>query len=236
MEIRLNKFLNEAGFCSRRAADKLIEEGKVTIDGQKATLGMKVSDGQVVRVGKKVISGKEKRVVLAFYKPMGIVCTEDRRFAGNLVDFINYPMRVTYAGRLDKDSEGLMLLSNDGELVGEITKASNFHEKEYKVRVNKPLTESFIKAMSSGVTINDEEKDIHTVTRKCEVKKTGTYTFSIVLTQGINRQIRRMCEALGYRVRGLIRTRIMHITLGDLKPGGYRELSDMEIAGFSPDL
>lgn len=227
-EIRLNKYISEAGICSRREADKLIEAGKVFVDGKKAVCGMKIHSGQTVKVGKKVIEGKGKMVILAVYKPVGIICTEDRRVKNNIVRFLDYPVRVTYAGRLDKDSEGLLLMTNNGELINQIMRSRNLHEKEYKVTVDKEITEEFIRKMSGGIRIVDKEKNLDTVTRPCVVKKEGTYTFSIILTQGLNRQIRRMCEALGYRVRILKRIRIMNIELGKLKPGEYRTLTEQE--------
>lgn len=227
--IRLNKYLSEAGVCSRREADRLIESGIVTVDGKTAAPGMKVEDGQEVRVGKKVVKSKTKKTVLAVYKPAGIVCTEDKREKKNIIRFLNYPVRITYAGRLDKDSEGLLIMTNDGDLINGMMRARYAHEKEYKVRVNKEVTPEFIEKMSRGVHIRDKEKNLDAVTRPCTVKKTGKYTFSIILTQGLNRQIRRMCEALGYKVDVLKRIRIMNVELGDLKPGQVRELTEQEL-------
>lgn len=227
--IRLNKYLSEAGVCSRREADRLIESGIVTVDGKTAAPGMKVEDGQEVRVGKKVIKSKTEKTVLAVYKPAGIVCTEDKREKKNIIRFLNYPVRITYAGRLDKDSEGLLIMTNDGDLINGMMRARYAHEKEYKVRVNKEVTPEFIEKMSRGVHIRDKEKNLDAVTRPCTVKKTGKYTFSIILTQGLNRQIRRMCEALGYNVDVLKRIRIMNVELGDLKPGQIRELTEQEL-------
>ena len=227
--IRLNKYLSEAGVCSRREADRLIESGIVTVDGKTAAPGMKVEDGQEVRVGKKVVKSKTKKTVLAVYKPAGIVCTEDKREKKNIIRFLNYPVRITYAGRLDKDSEGLLIMTNDGDLINGMMRARFSHEKEYKVRVNKEVTPEFIEKMSRGVHIRDKEKNLDAVTRPCTVKKTGKYTFSIILTQGLNRQIRRMCEALGYKVDVLKRIRIMNVELGDLKPGQVRELTEQEL-------
>ena len=226
--IRLNKYLSEAGVCSRREADRLIESGIVTVDGKTAAPGMKVEDGQEVRVGKKVVKSKTEKTVLAVYKPAGIVCTEDKREKKNIIRFLNYPVRITYAGRLDKDSEGLLIMTNDGDLINGMMRARYAHEKEYKVRVNKEVTPEFIEKMSRGVHIRDKEKNLDAVTRPCTVKKTGKYTFSIILTQGLNRQIRRMCEALGYKVDVLKRIRIMNVELGDLKPGQVRELTEQE--------
>lgn len=227
--IRLNKYLSEAGVCSRREADRLIESGVVTVDGKNAVPGMKVEDGQEVCVGKKRIKSKIKKTVLAVYKPAGIVCTEDKREKKNIIRFLNYPLRVTYAGRLDKDSEGLLIMTNDGDLINGMMRARFSHEKEYKVTVNKEITPEFIEKMSRGVHIRDREKNLDAVTRPCKVRKNGKYTFSIILTQGINRQIRRMCEALGYKVTTLKRIRIMNVELGNLKPGEVRELTEQEL-------
>lgn len=227
--IRLNKYLSEAGICSRREADRLIEAGRVTVDGVRAVPGMKVSEEQKICVGKKVIQGAEQKVVLAVNKPAGIVCTGDMKVKNNIIRFLHYPVRVTYAGRLDKDSEGLLIMTNDGDLINGMMRARYAHEKEYKVRVNKEVTSEFIEKMSRGVHIRDKEKNLDAVTRPCTVKKTGKYTFSIILTQGLNRQIRRMCEALGYKVDVLKRIRIMNVELGDLKPGQVRELTEQEL-------
>ena len=224
--VRLNKYLSEAGVCSRREADKLIEQGIVSVDGKRAVTGTKVEPGQEVRVGKKVLSRQDKMVVLAVNKPRGIVCTEERRERDSIVRFLNYPVRVTYIGRLDKDSEGLLLMTNNGDIINKMMRAGNHHEKEYKVTVNKPVTEEFLKKMAQGVPILD------TVTRPCKVEAIGKYKFKIILTQGLNRQIRRMCEALGYEVKELFRTRIMNIEIGNLKSGQYRELSDEELNGL----
>ena len=221
--VRLNKYLSEAGVCSRREADRLIESGKVTVDGVTAQMGMRVTAGQIVKVGKKTVSKQDEMIVLAVNKPKGIVCTEDQRERDSIVRFLNYPVRVTYAGRLDKDSRGLLLMTNNGDIINQMMRAANRHEKEYKVTVDKEITEQFIKKMSEGVPILD------TVTRPCTVKKIGKYTFSIILTQGLNRQIRRMCEALGYEVKDLVRIRIMNIRLGSLKEGAYRKLTDEEL-------
>lgn len=221
--VRLNKYLSEAGVCSRREADRLIESGKVTVDGERAQTGMRVLKGQVVKVGKKTVSRQDELVVLAVNKPKGIVCTADRRERDSIVRFLDYPVRVTYAGRLDKDSRGLLLMTNNGDIINQMMRAANRHEKEYKVTVDKEITEEFIKKMAGGVPILD------TVTRPCKVKKIGKYTFSIILTQGLNRQIRRMCEELGYQVRDLVRVRIMNIRLGSLKEGTYRKLTDAEL-------
>ena len=221
--VRLNKYLSEAGVCSRREADRLIESGKVTVDGVTAQMGMRVTAGQIVKVGKKTVSKQDEMIVLAVNKPKGIVCTEDQRERDSIVRFLNYPVRVTYAGRLDKDSRGLLLMTNNGDIINQMMRAANRHEKEYKVTVDKEITEQFIKKMSEGVPILD------TVTRPCTVKKIGKYTFSIILTQGLNRQIRRMCAAFGYEVKDLVRIRIMNFRLGSLKEGAYRKLTDEEL-------
>ncbi len=223
MEIRLNKYLSEAGVCSRREADALIAAGKVTVDGKVATTGMKVTDGQKVCVGKKPVEKKNDMVLLVVNKPVGIVCTEEKREKNNIIKFLKYPTRITYIGRLDKDSEGLLLMTNNGDIINKMMRAGNMHEKEYKVTVNKPITSEFIEKMAGGVPILD------TVTRECEVEAIGKYKFRIILTQGLNRQIRRMCEYLGYKVTKLERVRVMNIRLGDLKPGQYREATEAEV-------
>ena len=227
--IRLNKYLSDAGVCSRREADRMIESGKVTVDGKVAVPGMKVESGQEVRIGKKVIENSEKKTVLAVYKPAGIVCTEDKREKKNIIQYLNYPVKVTYAGRLDKDSEGLLIMTNDGDLINGMMRARYGHEKEYKVTVDHPVTDEFLKHMVKGVRIIDLEKNLDAVTRPCRVSKIGKYTFSIVLTQGLNRQIRRMCDALGYRVKKLKRIRIMNVELGEMKPGEIRKLTKQEL-------
>ena len=221
--VRLNKYLSEAGVCSRREADRLIETGRVTVDGKKAVTGMRVMPGQVVKIGQKTVSRQDEMVVLAVNKPRGIVCTEERRERNSIVRFLDYPVRVTYVGRLDKDSRGLLLMTNNGDIINRMMRAANYHEKEYKVTVDKEITDDFIRKMASGVAILD------TVTRPCRVEKLGKYTFRIILTQGLNRQIRRMCETLGYEVKDLVRVRIMNIRLGSLKEGEYRKLTDEEL-------
>ena len=226
---RLNKYLSDAGVCSRREADRLIESGRVTVDGKKAYAGQQIEEGQTVRVGKKVIRSRNEKVVLAVNKPPGIVCTEDMRVKNNIIRFLKYPVRVTYAGRLDKDSEGLLIMTNDGDLINRMMRARFGHEKEYKVTVDKCVTDKFIMKMSQGVRITDKEKGLDEVTRPCKAEQIGKYTFSVVLTQGLNRQIRRMCEALGYKVTRLVRVRIMNIRLGSLKAGAYRKLDGQEL-------
>ena len=223
-KIRLNKYLSEAGICSRRQADRLVEEGRVLVDGQPALMGQKVSADQEILVDGRRAGGKKKPVVLAVNKPRGIVCTtDDKREKDNIVRFLSYPQRIYPVGRLDKNSEGLLLMTNDGQLMNEILKAANYHEKEYVVTVDRSVTMDFLRKMSEGVEILD------TVTRPCKVKKTGARTFHIILTQGLNRQIRRMCEALGYRVRDLTRIRVMNIRLGSLAPGSCREITGEEL-------
>ena len=222
--VRINKYFSEIGVCSRRAADKLIEQKRVTINGVIAEMGTKVSPEDEIRLNGKLINAPEtKPVYLAFNKPRGIVCTTDtRREKNNIIDFINYPERIFPIGRLDKDSQGLILLTNDGDIVNKILRARNNHEKEYLVTVKKPITPSFIKKMGNGVPILD------TVTRKCFVEKIDTYQFRIILTQGLNRQIRRMCEHLGNEVRQLKRYRIMNIQL-DVPLGKWRDLTQKEL-------
>ena len=220
--IRLNKFLSDAGVCSRREADRLAEQGLITVDGETAVVGMKIHPDAQVKVRGKRIKKEEEKVLLAFHKPAGVVCTAEKREKNNVIDYLNYPLRIYPVGRLDKDSTGLLLLTNDGELVNKIMRAGNYHEKEYIVRVNRPLTEEFCRKMASGVPILD------TVTRTCQVEPVDEMTFRIVLTQGLNRQIRRMCEALGYRVIALKRVRIINIKLGDLKEGAWRRVEGKE--------
>ena len=225
MTTRINKYLSEVGYCSRRVADRLIEEGKVTINGQVPEIGAQVEEGDQVEVEGQIIeeSRKQKKVYLAFNKPVGIVCTTDRDVEpDNIIDFIKYPKRIFPIGRLDKPSEGLIFLTNDGDIVNKILRSRNNHEKEYIVSVNRPINKDFIQSMSSGVEILD------TITKNCFVKKLGPKEFKIILTQGLNRQIRRMCESLGYRVRTLKRIRIMNINL-DIPTGKYRELTKEEL-------
>ena len=225
MATRINKYLSEVGYCSRREADRLIEEGKVTINGKITKIGTKAEQGDQVEVeGQKIDkNSKQKNIYLAFNKPVGIVCTTDRRVEpDNIIDFINYPARIFPIGRLDKPSEGLIFLTNDGDIVNKILRARNNHEKEYIVRVNRPIDRDFIQSMSSGVKI------LGTKTKNCLIKQLGSNEFNIVLTQGLNRQIRRMCESLGYKVKSLKRVRIMNIKL-DVPIGKYRELTKEEL-------
>jgi len=229
MATRINKYLSEVGYCSRRRADKLIQEGKVKINGKIPEFGTKVEDYDQVEVeGQRIErSIKQKNIYLAFNKPVGIVCTTDRRVEpDNIIDFIKYPKRIFPIGRLDKSSEGLIFLTNDGDIVNKILRARNNHEKEYIVSVNRPIDREFIRAMSNGVEI------LETKTKNCFVKKLGPKKFKIILTQGLNRQIRRMCESLGYRVESLKRIRIMNIKL-DLPIGKFRELSEEELSELS---
>jgi len=229
--MRLNKFLSSIGFCSRRQADKYIENGKIYIDDSVAGLGTELYDKQKVYFEKTYIGqiddlNLKQRIVLAVNKPRGIVCTSsDKDRAENIVDFINYPLRIYPVGRLDKDSEGLLLMTNDGSLVNALMKAKNHHEKEYMVEVNKDIDEAFLQSMSAGVYI----KELKVKTRKCYIEKISEKSFKIILTQGLNRQIRRMCESLGFKVLSLRRIRIVNITLGKLKTGEYRKLSTTEL-------
>ena len=223
-EVRLNKYISETGFCSRREADKLIEQGRVKIDGVKATTGMKVSKGQSVFIDGKPLKVENELVYIVLNKPVGITCTTESKIKGNIVDFINHEKRIFPIGRLDKDSQGLIFMTNDGDIVNKILRAGNNHEKEYIVTVNKPITDEFIKGMSNGVPI------LGTVTKKCLVKKESKNSFRIILTQGLNRQIRRMCEYFGYEVKKLERIRIMNVSLGNLKIGSWRYLTKKELA------
>ena len=223
-KVRLNKYISETGFCSRREADKLIEQGRVKIDGLKATTGMKVSKGQSVFIDGKPLKVENELVYIALNKPVGITCTTESKIKGNIVDFINHEKRIFPIGRLDKDSQGLIFMTNDGDIVNKILRAGNNHEKEYIVTVNKSITDEFIKGMSNGVPI------LGTVTKKCLVKKESKNSFRIILTQGLNRQIRRMCEYFGYEVKKLERIRIMNVSLGNLKIGSWRYLTKKELA------
>lgn len=222
MQIRINKYISESGFCSRREADKYIEQGAVTLDGKKVEMGTQVLPGQVVRVFGEIISGKAESIIIAYNKPVGIVSTTDPAEKDNIVNAIGHSERIFPIGRLDKDSQGLLLLTNEGDIVNKILRVNNNHDKEYFVTVDKPVTADFIKRMQGGIPI------LGVVTRKCELTQKGTHSFTIVLRQGLNRQIRRMCEYLGYNVTKLQRTRIMHIHLNDLKIGQYRDLTPAE--------
>lgn len=222
-QIRLNKFLSDAGFCSRREADRLIEQGKVMVNGSVAVMGQKVTLNDEVKVGDEFVSREEEQILIAFNKPVGVECTSDLDNKDNIIDYIGYSKRIYPIGRLDKNSQGLILLTNDGSLVNNILKASNYHEKEYVVTVDKPITDDFIKQMSSGVRILDQ------MTRPCKVTKVNKHTFNIILTQGLNRQIRRMCDELGFHVQKLKRIRVMNIELGNLPIGKYRDVTDEEL-------
>lgn len=224
MEVRINKFLSEAGVCSRREADRQIEEGNVTIDGKIAQMGDRVSEGQQVCFQGVPVKKEEEMILIALHKPAGIVCTAEKREKNNVIDYLNYPKRIYPVGRLDKDSEGLLLLTNNGDIVNKMMRSGNMHEKEYIVTVNRPVTDSFLHGMANGVPL----VELNTTTRKCRVERTGKKQFRIVLTQGLNRQIRRMCEYFGYRVQKLVRVRIMNIELGDLEPGKYRDVTSQE--------
>jgi len=228
--LRINKYISESGITSRRGADKWIAEGRVTINGTVAELGSQAEPGDDVRVDGKPIKVEQQNVYIALNKPVGITSTTEKHIKGNIVDFVNHPLRIFHIGRLDKDSSGLILLTNDGDIVNEILRAENKHEKEYIVTVDKPLTASFIKDMSSGVEILD------TKTLPCKVEQLTKYTFNITLMQGLNRQIRRMCSALGYEVRDLHRIRIMNIHLDGLAIGQWRDLTEDELTELFKEL
>ncbi len=223
--IRINKYLAECGICSRRGADELIDKGAVTVDGKPAERGMKISPDCEVRVNGRVISGTEEKIYLAFNKPKGIVCTSEKTEENNVIDYLNYPKRITYSGRLDKDSQGLLIMTNDGDLIDSMMRSRNNHEKEYIVTVDKTITDAVLYKMRKGVFL----EDLNVTTKKCKITRVTDNSFSIILTQGLNRQIRRMCQVFGYRVRKLVRVRVMNIELGDLPVGKFRELSDDEV-------
>ncbi|MCI8274757.1 MAG: pseudouridine synthase [Lachnospiraceae bacterium] len=226
--IRLNKYLSEAGVCSRREADRLVEAGRVTVDGKTAVMGQRVDTGRQVCLDGKPVGEKERPVLLLVNKPAGIVCTTaEFRGEKNIVDLVRYPIRLYPVGRLDKESEGLILMTNQGDLMNKILRPGNAHEKEYLVEVNRPVTAGFLEAMRRGVPI------LGTVTAPCQAEKTGQKSFRMVLTQGLNRQIRRMCEYFDYRVTGLKRVRIMHFTLDGIATGGYREATEAELSELS---
>lgn len=224
---RLNKYLAECGVCSRREADKLIDQGRVTVNAQKAVSGMQVCAQDVIEVNGKKVKPVSVKVVLAYNKPVGITCTEkDRHAEKTIVEAIKYPVRLTYAGRLDKESDGLMIMTNDGELIQRMMKGANRHEKEYVVKVDREITDEFLSGMAKGVWL----KDLEEMTRPCKLERIGKYTFKIILTQGLNRQIRRMCESFGYKVKSLTRVRVMNIELAGLKSGTYRKVKGEELS------
>lgn len=230
--VRINKYLSQAGVCSRRQADVFVEQGKVLVDGEVATKGTKVVRGQKVMFCGKPVEIEDELVCLVFHKPVGVVCTSSKKEKNNIIDFINYPTRIYPVGRLDKDSSGLILLTNDGEMANEIMKARNYHEKEYEVTVDQKISAAMIQGMREGVPL----EELNEVTRPCEVKKESAKDFRIILTQGLNRQIRRMCEYFGYRVVRLKRVRIMNIHLGHLKEGTYRKLRPDEWEQLKKEL
>ena len=226
--IRLNKYMSEAGVCSRREADRLILQGRVLVDGKTAQTGMQIQEGQKVELdGKPVVKKKKERITLiAVNKPRGIVCSEVSQGSDqNIIEFLGYPRRITYAGRLDKDSEGLLLMTDDGDLINQMMRGANLHEKEYEVMVDRPFNERFLKDLEAGVYL----KELDVTTRPCRAERIGKRRFRIILTQGLNRQIRRMCKELGYHVQELKRVRIMNIRLGHLKTGGWRNVTDQEL-------
>lgn len=224
---RLNKYLAECGICSRREADKLIDQGRVKINGQTAVCGMQICDRDDIEVDGKIVKAFSSKIVLAYNKPIGVTCTEkDKHAKKTIVEAIKYPVRLTYAGRLDKESEGLIIMTNDGGLIQCMMKGANYHEKEYVVKVDKEFDEVFLEKMSKGVYL----KELDVMTRPCELERIGKYSFKIILTQGLNRQIRRMCECFGYKVKSLIRIRVMNIELAGLKSGEYRELKGDELS------
>ncbi|KZN61171.1 hypothetical protein N473_22780 [Pseudoalteromonas luteoviolacea CPMOR-1] len=227
---RLNKYISETGFCSRREADTLISEGRVSVNGQIAEMGLKVTDADNILVDNKPLKSKPKRVYIAYNKPVGVTCTTERKIKSNIVNAINYPERIFPIGRLDRPSEGLIFLTNEGDIVNKILRAGNNHEKEYIVTVDKVIDDKFIHGMRSGVPI------LGTVTKKCFVKKTGPKKFTITLTQGLNRQIRRMCEYFGYEVQTLKRVRIMNVNLNGLRAGEWRHLSEKEMSEINASI
>ncbi|MBI3546195.1 MAG: 23S rRNA pseudouridine(2604) synthase RluF [Gammaproteobacteria bacterium] len=227
--MRLNKYISETGICSRREADAWIAGGRVTINGRRAELGTQVNDGDEVRVDQRIVGAKKQHIYICLNKPVGITCTTERYVDGNIIDFIGHSERIFPIGRLDKESEGLILLTNHGDIVNVILRSENNHEKEYIVTVDKPVTDAFLAGMAGGVHILNER------TKPCKISRVDNYVFRIILTQGLNRQIRRMCEVFGYHVRRLQRIRIMNIRLGDLKIGHWRNLSAAELHGLLPD-
>lgn len=232
-EVRLNKYLSDAGLCSRREADRLIEAGKVQVDGQVAVQGQKIMPGQQVIVEGQTVVPEHEMILLAVNKPRGVVCTTDRRWDDRTIyDVVNYPKRIFSVGRLDKESEGLLLMTNYGDILNKIMRAGNYHEKEYFVTVDRDITQDFLDRMAAGVYL----KELNVTTRPCQIEMMGKRQFRLVLTQGLNRQIRRMCETLHYRVKRLVRVRVMNIELGDLKPGEYRTVTRKEFAQLQKQL
>ncbi|MGH8455661.1 MAG: 23S rRNA pseudouridine(2604) synthase RluF [Stenotrophobium sp.] len=228
--MRLNKYISETGLCSRRGADALIEQGRVAVNGQRATLGTQVNDGDEVKVNGRLVGTKKKRVYIALNKPAGITCTTERHIKDNIVDFVGHRERIFPIGRLDKDSDGLILLTSNGDIVNEILRAENNHEKEYLVTVDRPVTDEFLQRMAAGVRL----PELDATTKPCKLTRTGKNSFRIILTQGLNRQIRRMCAAFDYNVRRLQRVRIINVTLGKLPVGQWRDLSADELRGLLP--
>jgi 23S rRNA pseudouridine2604 synthase len=226
--VRLNKYISETGACSRREADKWIEAGRVTRNGQPAVLGTRVAEGDEICIDGRPVGAKRKQIYIALNKPVGITCTTEGDVEDNIIDFVGHPERIFPIGRLDKDSEGLILLTNNGDIVNEILRSENNHEKEYRVTVDRPITDLALKMLASGVKIMGE------VTKPCRVSRIHPDSFCMILTQGLNRQIRRMCSALGYRAQRLQRVRIMHVHLGKLRPGEWRYLTDSELEGLLP--
>src|SRR5450631_2736268 len=226
LAVRLNKFISETGVCSRREADKWIEASRVTLNGQTATLGTQVADGDEVRIDGDLIGHKQKQVYIALNKPIGIICSTEAHVEDNIIDHVGYPERIFPVGRLDRDSEGLILLTNNGDIVNEILRSENNHEKEYLVMVDRPITDLSLKMMAGGVKIMGE------LTKPCQVERIDAKSFRMILTQGLNRQIRRMCSALGYKSPRLQRVRIMNIHLGALHPGDWRHLTAAELSGL----
>ena len=224
--MRLNKYISETGVCSRREADKWIEAGRVTLNGQPASLGTQVADGDDVRVDGESIGAKKKQVYIALNKPVGVICTTEAHIEDNIIDHVGYPERIFPVGRLDRDSEGLILLTNNGDIVNEILRSENNHEKEYMVTVDRPITDLSLRMLAGGVKIMGE------LTKPSKVARVDAQSFRIILTQGLNRQIRRMCSALGYKARRLQRLRIMNIHLGSLRPGEWRHLTPAELSGL----
>lgn len=230
--MRLNNYISSTGICSRREADKLILQNKVLINGKIAKIGQSINEGDIVKVNGRIIKPKKTNVYIALNKPVGITCTTERHIKGNIIDYINYPERIFPVGRLDKPSEGLIILTSDGSIVNKILRSENNHEKEYVVTVNKDITSDFLYKMSNGVTIFNPVTNKNVTTKKCKITKVNNRTFKIILTQGYNRQIRRMCEAFNYEVKKLQRIRIMNLTLKGIAPGKWRKLTEKEVKGL----